>query len=282
MIDHFSVLLQPSAAGKEQKLNGYQLYGCLLEMLPSETAEWLHENSRTPISQNIIACPAENGFLWEINVFEEDLAAEISEALAKTKEFYAQKADILLKINRVDLQSIKNFSDIRSRSAALMEKKNIRLNFLTALEGIALDRFQRGRERDGLKRPAAAEHRAAKRLDSRGKNDACHVPAIFEEPVRNAVHAKEVYRAEWIVHAHGPAGEQADARDGRLVEDRVRAVLERPFADPCHAFRNGHADEGLALVERTEANLLQSFAEGRGGQLIASVERAGTRGRRDA
>ncbi len=132
MIEHFSVLLQPSAAGKEQKLNGYQLYGCLLEMLPSETAEWLHENSRTPISQNIIACPAENGFLWEINVFEEDLAAEISEALVKTKEFYAQKADILLKINRVDLQSIKNFSDIRSRSAALMEKKNIRLNFLTA------------------------------------------------------------------------------------------------------------------------------------------------------
>lgn len=132
MIDHFSVMLQPSAAWHEQKLNGYQLYGCLLKMLRSETAEWLHENSRTPISQNIIPCSAEKGFLWDINVFDEGLSAEIAEVLANVKEFHAQKADVLLKICRVDHQTIRDFSQIRSRSAALMEQNIIRLNFLTA------------------------------------------------------------------------------------------------------------------------------------------------------
>ena len=132
MIDHFSVMLHSSSAPNEHKLNGYQIYACLLSMLKEKTAEWLHENSRSPISQNIITVTKDNSILWDINVFDEILADEISEALAKTKEFHTQKADILLSIDSVDHQRIKNFSDIRRRSSGLTDQKNIRMNFQTA------------------------------------------------------------------------------------------------------------------------------------------------------
>ena len=131
MINHFSVKLGSSVQSDEQKLTGYQIYACLLSMLKEETAEFLHENSRSPISQNILARSGKGEFLWEINVFYDTLADEIAGVLAGTKEFYAKKADIRLMIDSVQHTTVKNFADIRSRGAAMADRRNIKFDFQT-------------------------------------------------------------------------------------------------------------------------------------------------------
>lgn len=131
MIDHFSVMLSSSSPLNAHRLNGYQIYACLLSLLSKETAEQLHQNNRSPISQSII--PDKNGsnILWDINVFDEGLADEIQELLEKTKEFYARKSDITLNIDHTTHKTIRIFSDIRKISSALIEQKNIQMDFQT-------------------------------------------------------------------------------------------------------------------------------------------------------
>ena len=113
----------------KEKLNGYQMYGCLMSMLKEETAEWLHENSRSPISQHIIY--DKNSFQWEINLFDEILSYEIGEVLSDTKEFHAQKAGIDLYIDSVKHEELKDFSDIRKQSIQLMKSGNTEIYFRT-------------------------------------------------------------------------------------------------------------------------------------------------------
>lgn len=130
MIDHFSVILT-SSDPFNKSLNGYQIYGCLAAMMKEETAQWLHDNIRSPISQNIIFDQQEQKFIWEINSFDDILSEEINDILETNREFYAQKAGMLLTTDEIAYERIENFSDIRLRSSKLMDKKYISLNFCT-------------------------------------------------------------------------------------------------------------------------------------------------------
>ena len=76
-------------------------------MLKAETAEWLHKNSRSPISQHITYDG--DKFQWDINLFDGILSNEIGEVLSNTREFHAQKADIDLYIDNVEHEELKDF-----------------------------------------------------------------------------------------------------------------------------------------------------------------------------
>lgn len=130
MINHFSLTLSTHKKSSE-KLTGYQIYACLLSMLKDETAEQLHQNVRSPISQSILSSPKENVLNWEISVFDESLTDEIANALAKNKEFYSHKTDTILQIDSVQQETIKDFFDIHRRSSSLSEHRNIEVSFKT-------------------------------------------------------------------------------------------------------------------------------------------------------
>jgi len=130
MINHFLVTMRSQGKMKEF-LNGYQMYGCLAAMMKTETAQWLHDNIRSPLSQNIIFDKQNQKFIWEINSFDELLSDEIAEILQKNKEFHAQKADMYFSTESIRHEQIKGFADIRPLSAKLMEEKYISLDFLT-------------------------------------------------------------------------------------------------------------------------------------------------------
>lgn len=131
MIDHFSVKLTSSDMLNIKSLNGYQIYGCLAALFKEETAEWLHHNIRSPLSQNITHDLTDNKIIWEINSFDEILSEEIAEIFADTKEFHAQKAGMFLSVESIEHEQIKSFSDIRRRSSVLTDKRYVELNFRT-------------------------------------------------------------------------------------------------------------------------------------------------------
>ena len=129
MIDHFSVILTSSDISNMKTLNGYQMYGCLAALFKEETADRLHNNTRSPISQNIIF--NDNKIIWEINSFDELLSEETADILHQNKVFHAQKADMLLSVESVEHERIENFSDIRKKTSALIGHKYIDMNFRT-------------------------------------------------------------------------------------------------------------------------------------------------------
>ena len=129
MIDRFSVELTSTDISNMKNLNGYQMYGCLAALFKEETADRLHNNIRSPISQNIIF--NDKKIIWEINSFDELLSEEITDILHENTVFHAQKANTFLSVESVEHERIKNFSDIRKKTSALIGHKYIDMNFRT-------------------------------------------------------------------------------------------------------------------------------------------------------
>lgn len=139
LTDNFLLTLSAAHSGSQNELsndkrisiNGYQIYACLLEMLSPETAERLHENIRSPISQNIVKDKNSGKYIWEINSFDNELSEELSDILKVSRTFHAEKADTEFRIESVKRDYIGGFRDIRQRTSALMEQSRIKLDICT-------------------------------------------------------------------------------------------------------------------------------------------------------
>lgn len=104
-------------------------HGLLMEQLPTEYAELLHENALRPFSQNIL--PAESGGIWTVSVLTEDDAAQIVPAVLnlKTAELL-QKSD-MLSFQEPEIHSI-SYADLFRRHYIMADAPRlIRLHFET-------------------------------------------------------------------------------------------------------------------------------------------------------
>ena len=129
MIRNFDIRLTNTQSGSS-KLTGYHLYACLLSMLSSETADALHENQRSPLSQSVIYSD-DGSLLWRISSFDDELSEEIAAALSRAQSITAEKAGAELKISSIAEQRIGGFQDILGLASGFTGSDRIRLSFTT-------------------------------------------------------------------------------------------------------------------------------------------------------
>ncbi len=131
MIDNFRVKLHCETGTDFKGCSGYHVYACLMEMLSEETAEYLHLNEKTPLSQNIEFSKSDSTAVWNINSFDERISAELENALEKQSEFLVEKIGTVLHKDSLERKRISGFAELRKETDGLLESGTANLGFAT-------------------------------------------------------------------------------------------------------------------------------------------------------
>ncbi|MCD8180960.1 MAG: CRISPR-associated endoribonuclease Cas6 [Firmicutes bacterium] len=111
MLSRFEILL----SDKEREINRNMaslFHGALMELLPPEYADKLHENGLKPFSQYIVPCG--EGARWYINCLNDECAEHINTALMRgTESIHIKNKDITSEIisRNLSTMSYKSFID---------------------------------------------------------------------------------------------------------------------------------------------------------------------------
>ena len=86
MIHQYQLRLSAADGRRLPYAEAYRLYAWLLEQLPEEAAEALHQQNAHLLAQSLRFDPAAGTNLWTISVFADDPAAAILSILSKTEK----------------------------------------------------------------------------------------------------------------------------------------------------------------------------------------------------
>ena len=131
MIDHYKLNLNYSNENGFKGNPGYRIYGCLMERLPYDLGERMHENAKTPISQNIEYNNKKGEAHWCVSSFDEELSAELDDLFKEGGEFSIEQDGIVLRTESVERTHINGFSDIRKLSESISDSYSMTLHFRT-------------------------------------------------------------------------------------------------------------------------------------------------------
>ena len=84
MIHQFQMQLTEGNSARLSSAYAYRLYAWLLEQLPPESAEFLHQQNAHYLSQSLVYDRETEQNLWTVNVFDDALSGEIRSVLAGT------------------------------------------------------------------------------------------------------------------------------------------------------------------------------------------------------
>lgn len=131
MIDYYKIDLSYDSERGFRSNPGYRLYGCLMELLPDELCEAMHENAKTPISQNIEYNNPDGTAVWCISSFDEELSGALDELFRERREFSIERDGIILSAESCEKTHLDGFNDIRKFSEKIGDSQNMTLQFLT-------------------------------------------------------------------------------------------------------------------------------------------------------
>ena len=131
MIDHYKIDLSFDNSQIFRSNPGYALYGCLMDMLPYELCEQMHENAKTPISQNIEYNNISGTAVWNISSFDKELSAVLDKLFKEKLEFTIERDGIVLSLESLERTHISGFADMRKYSDKISGNQNMTLQFLT-------------------------------------------------------------------------------------------------------------------------------------------------------
>jgi len=109
------IVLKCSHNGDERAVCswGSLLHGVLMELLPEETAELLHDNSMHPYSQYIIPV-GDKGLEWHIGVWDDGIAEVLIKAVMPLAQITIRQKGIVLNVQSVN-RSIEGENDFLAR-----------------------------------------------------------------------------------------------------------------------------------------------------------------------
>jgi CRISPR-associated endoribonuclease Cas6 len=80
---------------------GYNMYGVLMQKLPENITEQLHESTISPLSQYVTVDKVNNALIWHVTVVG-DINGQMEEVLTQTKEYHLAGHDSLLKVRKCE------------------------------------------------------------------------------------------------------------------------------------------------------------------------------------
>lgn len=85
MIERFQLELKAPEGVRVQQSYAYRLYGWLMEQLPPELGDALHEQSEHPISHQLRCLPEQQTLVWTVNLLGEAACEQIGAVLRRTE-----------------------------------------------------------------------------------------------------------------------------------------------------------------------------------------------------
>ena len=131
MIDNYNIKLLYNSEEGFHNNPGYRLYSCLMEFFPEKLCDSIHDNSKTPFSQNILYDNSKGTAIWQICSYDSEITNSLDKVLKENTEVYLKNDDITLKADIVDKSCINGFGDIRKLSSQIAESRSISLCFRT-------------------------------------------------------------------------------------------------------------------------------------------------------
>ena len=131
MIDYYKINLSYGTDKAFRSNPGYHIYACLMGMLPDDLCEAMHENVKTPVSQNIEYNNTDGTAVWCISSFDEELSEILNGLLDRCKEFPIERDGIVLRSESIKKTHIRGFNDIRKISSDISVNRDITLQFRT-------------------------------------------------------------------------------------------------------------------------------------------------------
>lgn len=119
MMVQYAITLRPSKEHPLYPNAAYRLYAFLLEQLPKEEAQWLHEEGNGEVTQYLQYKKEEGSCLWTVNMLTDRTATVVCPLL-----------DILEKV------------EIEGCSFPIVEKKSVTMGLSELLEADASQRYQ--------------------------------------------------------------------------------------------------------------------------------------------
>ncbi|HHT63048.1 MAG: CRISPR-associated endoribonuclease Cas6 [Bacillota bacterium] len=109
---------------------GSLLHGALLEMLPQETGEALHQGNLRPFSQYVVM-GTQNELSWHIGLWDEEIAQSLTSVLLHLKSIKIKHKDMNLEVISIE-QSKESLPDFFARFFTTLEVcRRYEISFLT-------------------------------------------------------------------------------------------------------------------------------------------------------
>lgn len=84
MIEQLQLSLTPPEGVRIPQAYAYRLYSWLLEQLPSDLGDALHEHGEHPVSHSLHFSPEKQAIVWTINLLNDDLRQNAASVLERT------------------------------------------------------------------------------------------------------------------------------------------------------------------------------------------------------
>lgn len=90
MITQYKLTLKSISGHPLYGDSAYRLYAFLLQQLPAEKADWLHEASGSAISQHILFDKSADCYVWTLNLLSDEISSLLRPVLENLKEAYIE------------------------------------------------------------------------------------------------------------------------------------------------------------------------------------------------
>lgn len=101
----FELLTEESVSSEK----AYSIYGCLMELIPPEIADLLHEEGETPISQFVYTDRFSSKTFWQISLLGETIVPVLSTVLDALQELELNTGSMRCKLIEKNHQSAEEF-----------------------------------------------------------------------------------------------------------------------------------------------------------------------------
>ncbi len=128
MLSRFEFSMRPDGPCRPQSEWAYHLYAALLERLPPEFAQRVHEDGASPVSQYL--CVREDTLYWTVNLLGEAAEALAGPALEQCQPFQLRKNGVVLTPELERREQIADVEELFRQGAA--RSRLHRLEFRTA------------------------------------------------------------------------------------------------------------------------------------------------------
>ena len=123
MIDNYNIKLLYNSEEGFHNNPGYRLYSCLMEFFPEKLCDSIHDNSKTPFSQNILYDNSKGKAIWQICSYDSEITNSLDKVLKENTEVYLKNDDITLKADIVDKFGV--FHSVSELQHLLRKTENI-------------------------------------------------------------------------------------------------------------------------------------------------------------
>lgn len=132
MITQYKLTLKSVSGHPLYGDSAYRLYAFLLQQLPAEEADWLHEKAGSAISQHILFDKSADCYVWTLNLLSDEISSLLCPVLENMKEAYIENQSFPILSRSV--QSVSPLDLIRQGQCCTARRNTVIFSSLTAFK----------------------------------------------------------------------------------------------------------------------------------------------------